>query len=64
MAEGDIAAFLQGISRGPASERRERPFVGIDECFNRREIAELASELLFQRNLIDSGTMREPAVRK
>jgi len=52
--EGDIAAFLRGMRLGPALERRVRPFVGIDECFNRREIVKLARELL-RRNLIDSS---------
>lgn len=52
--EGDIAGFLSAMARGPASERRKKPLVGIDECLNRDEISELI-RLLLRRSLIEGS---------
>lgn len=54
--EGDVGAFLRQMTRGPASERRVLPFVGVDECFNRPAINQLTSDLL-RRGLIDRARM-------
>ena len=53
-SEGDIAGFLKEMARGPASELRKQPLVGIDECLNRNEISEL-TRLLLRRSLIESS---------
>jgi hypothetical protein len=53
--DGDIAGFLSGMTRGPATERRAKPFVGVDECFNRQEIGQLTRTLL-RRDLIDCSS--------
>jgi hypothetical protein len=53
-SEGDIAGFLRDMVRGPASERRTKPLVGIDECLNCPEISKL-TRLLLQRNLIEGS---------
>lgn len=52
--EGNIAGFLHNLTLSPAAERRTRPFLGIDECLNRREIEQLA-QMLLQRGLVDSS---------
>lgn len=51
-SEGDIGGFLRSMVRDPVSERYPKPFVGIDECLNRREISELV-RMLLRRDLID-----------
>src|SRR5262245_51354912 len=53
--DGDIAAFLNGMPQGPKAERREKPFVGVDECLNRLEITQLTRTLL-QRGFIDGSS--------
>lgn len=45
-SEGDIAGFLRDMVSRPASERQAKPFVGVDECLNRREISELIQSLV------------------
>jgi hypothetical protein len=52
-SEGDIAGFLRDLVLGPASERRTKPHVGIDECLNGCEIVELTRALL-RRDLVGS----------
>jgi hypothetical protein len=53
-SDGDIAGFLRAMPRGPASERRTKPLVGIDECLNRREISALVRSL-FWKGLIEEA---------
>ncbi|MGE0827690.1 MAG: hypothetical protein AB7G75_37535 [Candidatus Binatia bacterium] len=53
--DGDIAAFLSGMPQVLTEGRREKPFVGMDECLNRQEIIQLTRELL-QRGLIDCSS--------
>src|ERR1700683_4342087 len=51
---GDIAGFLRTMQIGPKSTRTQKPFLGIDECVNCKEIAELARRLI-KKGLIDSA---------
>lgn len=53
--DGDIAAFLSGMPQVSTEGRREKPFVGMDECLNRQEIIQLTRALL-QRGLIDCSS--------
>jgi hypothetical protein len=46
MTEGNIAAFLQDVSRAPASKRQDKIVVGVDECLNCKEINGLARTLV------------------
>jgi len=55
--EGDIGAYLRTMTRGPVDQRHSKPFVGIDECFNRREINELTTRLLRRGLIYSSGPL-------
>jgi hypothetical protein len=55
--EEDIGKFLRDIVVGPETERRREVFLGIDECFNRSEIDELATALLRRRLIFTSSPL-------
>ena len=55
--EGDIGTFLRTMTRGSVDQRSSKPFIGIDECFNRREIDELTTRLLRRGHIDSSGPL-------
>jgi hypothetical protein len=55
--QGNIGTFLRTMTRGPVDQRRSKPFVGIDECLNRREIDELTTRLLRRDHIDSSGPL-------